>query len=140
MPRKRRKKGFKKQFKNFEQFSKKIETIKGYVPEIFAQIAQKAGIKFVNKAINLTNKEKLVDTGSYKRNWTTDIGIIGKGKAFIVKCFNSMKYASFLEYGYKLKNGNRWKGRFVGTQAIKKAEEYAVNEILKELGVLYKKK
>ena len=137
---KKRKKGFKKQFKNFEQFGKKIETIEGYVPEIFAKIARKAGIKFVNAAKKMTDEEKLVDTGSYKRNWTADIGVIGKGAAFVVKCFNSMQYASFLEYGHKTRSGGRVQGRFVGTQSLKKAEEYAVNEIDKEFGILFKKK
>ena len=50
-----------------------------------------------------------------------------------------MDYASHLEYGHKLRNGKRWKGRFVGKYALEKAREYAHEELKNELGSLYKK-
>ena len=132
-----KKKGIKKLYKNFEQFNQSMRETEGVIPEIFEKVAKKAAIKFVNEAKDLTDKEKLVDTGSYKRNWTGDVAKPAK-KFWVVKGYNPVNYASHLEYGHKLRNGTRWKGRFVGTQAIKKAEEFAVEQLKKELGSLFK--
>lgn len=134
-----KKRGQKKRYKNFEEFGKKIKDIEGLVPETFAKVAKKAGIKFVNEAKEITDREGLVDTGSYKRNWTADIGIIGKGKAFIVKCFNPMEYASFLEYGHRTKSNGKTKGYFVGAKALENAREFAINELNLEFGDLFEK-
>ena len=132
-----KKKGVKKLYKNFEQFNNEMHETEGVIPEIFEKVAKKAAIKFVNEAKEITDKEGLVDTGSYKRNWTGDIANPGK-KFWTIKGFNPMNYASHLEYGHKMRNGRRWKGRFVGTLAIKEAEEFAVKELKKELGDLWK--
>ena len=124
--------------KNFEQFNKKMHEIEDVVPQVFVKVAKRAAIKFVNEAKDITDKEKLVDTGAYKRNWTGDIGITNADKkSYKVIGYNPMKYASHLEYGHKLRNGKRWKGRFVGTQAIEKAKEFAYEELKKELGSLF---
>ena len=126
----------KKLYKNFEQFNKAMQETEGVIPQIFEKVAKKAALKFVNEAKEITNKERLVDTGSYKRNWTGDVSNPAK-KFWTVKGFNPMNYASYLEYGHRLQNGGRWEGRFVGTLAIKKAEEFAVEELKKELGDLW---
>lgn len=125
--------------KNFEEFTKKMQEIEGVIPEKFLKVAKKAGIKFVNEAKNLTDEEKLVDTGNYKRNWHADIGVIGNGKAFIVKCQNPVEYANHLEWGHKIHGTDRkTKGRFVGKQSLEKAQEYAIEELKNELGDLFK--
>lgn len=126
----------KKLYKNFEQFNNAMHETEGVVPQIFEKVVKKAAIKFVNEAKNITDDEKLVDTGAYKRNWTGDVANTAK-KYWVVKGFNPMNYASHLEYGHKLANGGRWKGRFVGTKAIEKAEEFAIEELKKELGNLW---
>ncbi len=126
----------KKLYKNFEQFNKDMHETEDVIPQIFEKVAKKAALLFVNEAKDITDKEKLVDTGSYKRNWTGDIANPGK-KFWTIKGFNPMNYASHLEYGHKLKNGGKWKGRFVGTQAIEKAKEFAEEELKKELGSLW---
>ena len=131
-----KKKGVKKLYKNFEQFNKAMHETEGVIPQIFEKVAKKAAIKFVNEAKDITDKEGLVDTGAYKRNWTGDIANPAK-KFWTIKGFNPMNYAAHLEYGHKLRNGKRWKGRFVGTLAIKEAEEFAVKELKKELGSLW---
>lgn len=123
--------------KNFEQYYSKIRQIKGVISSIFEKVAKKSGIKFVNEAKEKTDKEGLVDTGAYKRAWSADIGEI-KQRFWVVKGLNSMDYASHLEQGHKLRNGKRWKGRFVGRYAIENAREYARTELKKELGSLYK--
>lgn len=128
-----------KKHKNFEQYISKMRNIEDVVPSIFEKVAKKAGIKFVNEAKDKTDKEKLVDTGAYRRNWYTDIGEIGK-KFWVVKCLNPMEYASHLEKGHKTPSGGRWEGRFVGKYALEKAEEFAVKELKSELGDLYQDK
>ncbi|MBS4760953.1 MAG: HK97 gp10 family phage protein [Clostridium sp.] len=124
--------------KNFEQYYAKMRNIEDVVPSIFEKVAKKSGIKIVNEAKDKTDQEKLVDTGAYKRAWHADIGEI-KQKFWVVRCLNSMDYASHLEFGHKLKNGKRWKGRFVGKYALEKTLEFAHKELEKELGSLYKK-
>lgn len=132
-----KKKGIKKLYKNFEQFNQSMRETEGVIPEIFEKVAKKAAINFVNVAKDITEKEGLIDLGSYRRNWTGDVAKPAK-KFWVVKGYNPINYASHLEYGHKLRNGKRWKGRFVGTQAIKKAEEFAVEQLKKELGSLFK--
>ena len=132
-----KKKGVKKLYKNFEQFNQIMHETEGVVPQIFEKVAKKDAIKFVNEAKDITDKEKLVDTGAYKRNWTGDIGNPAK-KFWVVKGYNPMNYASFLEYGHKIRGtAKKYKGKFVGTNAIKKAEEFAVEELKKQLGDLW---
>ena len=132
-----KKKGIKKLYKNFEQFNQSMRETEGVIPEIFEKVAKKAAINFVNVAKDITEKEGLIDLGSYRRNWTGDVAKPAK-KFWVVKGYNPINYASHLEYGHKLRNGKRWKGRFVGTQAIKTAEKYAVEQLTKELGSLFK--
>lgn len=127
--------------KNFEEFTKKIQEIEAGVPEIFAKVARKAGIKFVNEAKELTDEYKLVDTGNYKRNWYTDIAVAKRYNnwEFTVECKNSVEYAEFLEYGHKIKGSNKkTKGYFVGTIAMREAEKFAIEQLKEELGSLYK--
>ena len=126
----------KKLYKNFEQFNQAMHETEGVIPQIFEKVAKKAAIKFVKEAKTKTKAEGLIDTGYYRDNWTGDISNPGK-KFWVIKGFNPISYASHLEYGHRLKNGGRWEGRFVGTQAIKKAEEFAVEELKKELGSLW---
>ena len=124
--------------KNFEQYYAKMRNIEDVVPKVFEKVAKKAGIKFVNEAKDKTKKEGLVDTGAYRDHWSADIGEI-KQKFWVVRGLNSMDYASHLEEGHKLRNGGRWKGRFVGKYALEKAREFAHKELENELGSLYKK-
>lgn len=131
-----KKKGVKKLYNNFEQFNQAMHQTEGFIPLIFEKVAKKAAIKFVKEAKENTDKEGLVDTGAYKRNWTGDIANPAR-KYWVIKGFNPINYASYLEYGHRLRNGNRWKGKFVGTLAIKKTEDFAVEELKKELGNLW---
>lgn len=165
------KKKIKKKYEDFARFNKDMKRAEGYIGQIFEEVAQKAGIIFVNKAKTITREEGLVDTGNYRRNWTTDIAVIDN--KYRVIGYNPIEYASHLEYGYKLKKdqfipfdkmegtpqtkafiarfkakypnakgfirkAGRYKGKFVGTQAIKEAQEYAVNKLKDQLGDLFK--
>lgn len=82
-----------------------MRNIEDVVPSIFEKTAKKAGIKFVNEAKDKTDEEGLVDTGAYKRSWHADIGEI-KQKFWVVRCINSMDYASDLELGYEIKTAH----------------------------------
>ena len=44
-----------------------------------------------------------------------------------------MEYASYLEKGHRLKNGKRWKGRFVGELSLADARYYAIQQLDEEL-------
>ena len=44
-----------------------------------------------------------------------------------------MDYASHLEQGHKLRNGKRWKGRFIGELSLQSARYYAIRQLDDEL-------
>lgn len=123
---------------SFDDYAKKIAKLGGNVPKIFKRVAKKSAVKFVNEAKSKTAKEGLVDTGAYRDHWDAEAEEV-LPKTYRVICTNSMDYASHLEFGHKLRNGGRWKGRFVGKYALEKAREYAHEELKNELGSLYKK-
>ena len=123
----------------FNEYAKKLKELEQDVPKIFEKVAKKGAIKFRNEAQDRTDKEGLVDTGAYKRNW------LGKATeplpaVYGVECTNNMEYASHLEYGHKLRNGKRWKGRFVGELSMREAEYYCVQQLEKELEKAIKRK
>jgi hypothetical protein len=86
---------------SFNEYAKKLEALGENVPKIFKNVAKRGAIHFENTAKALTDKEKAVDTGAYRRNWNAEVVEFEKGKYGIV-CTNSMEYASFLEDGYSI--------------------------------------
>lgn len=112
----------------FEQYIKKLENIHADVPKIFKTIALK-GAKFAeNKAKKLTDEEKLVDTGNYKRNWYAE-RIEPQPNVYGVLLENTVDYASHLEDGHNIKGGGRWKGRKIGKRSIDEAEWYCIEQL-----------
>lgn len=109
----------------FDEYAKKLKDIQANVPAVFERIAKQGAVKARNEAVKITDKEKLVDTGAYKRNWHAE-GVEVATDTYGVTLINSMEYASHLEYGHKLRNGKRWKGRFVGRQAIDETRYYCL--------------
>lgn len=133
---KKNKKNLERKYQNFEQFNKDMHDVEGYIANVFKEEAMRAGIEFVNTAKKQTKTARLIDTGYYRDNWTTDLSI--KQDDFIVKCYNPVEYASFLEYGYKRKGtGRRFEGRFIGTYAVRKAQEYAIKNLKERLGDMF---
>ena len=122
----------------FDSYAKKLEALKADVPKIFEKVAKKGAIKFVNTAQNRTDKEGLVDTGYYKRNWQAQ-AIEPMPDTYGILVSNNAEYASFLEYGHKLRNGKRWKGRFIGDLSLGDTEFYCLEQLDKELEKAIKK-
>jgi len=122
----------------FDYYKKKLEELEQDVPKIFEKVAKKGAIEFVNKAKDRTDKEGLVDTGYYQRNWQAQ-AIEPMSDTYGIKVANTAEYASFLEYGHKLRNGKRWKGRFVGDMSLGDAEYYCIVQLDKELEKAFKR-
>lgn len=118
--------------KLFADFRKDIDKYTKNTPKIFEYVAKLGAVKFVKVAKKITKDEKLVDTGYYRRNWYAD------ATGEIVYCENSVDYASHLEWGTKKNGKERIKGRFVGHQAIEKAQYYCLEELQKALDSLTK--
>lgn len=112
----------------FDEYFKKIEEIGANAPKVFETVAKKGAIHFRNQAVKLTDEEKLVDTGAYRRNWHGE-AVKFDEKTYGVACSNSMEYASFLEYGHKYRNGKKWKGRFVGQRALDDTDFYCIEQL-----------
>ncbi|MCM1338910.1 MAG: HK97 gp10 family phage protein [Muribaculaceae bacterium] len=120
----------------FDEFRKDLEKYSKKTPAIFERVAKKGAVHFVNTAKEITDREKLVDTSYYRRNWFADATT--SGNINLIYCENAVNYASHLEYGHKLQNGKRVKGKFVGQQAFDEARYYCVQQLQKALDSLMK--
>lgn len=112
----------------FDEYAKKLKDIKANVPAVFQKVAKLGAVKARNEAVKITDEEKLVDTGAYKRNWHAE-GVEVANDTYGVTLINSMDYASHLEWGHKLRNGKRWKGKFVGRRAIDETRYYCLQKL-----------
>lgn len=111
----------------FNEYRKKLEDIGANSDKVFKRVAKQGAKFFQKEAVRLTDQEKLVDTGNYRRNWTGEQAEI-EGEQAIIGA-NPVEYASFLEEGHKLRNGKRWKGRFVGRRAMDELRYYCIKRL-----------
>jgi hypothetical protein len=111
----------------FDEYRKKLEDIGANSDKVFKKVAKQGANFFQKEAVRLTDQEKLVDTGTYKRNWTGEQAEI-EGEQAIIGA-NPIEYASFLEEGHKLRNGKRWRGRFVGRRAFDETRYYCIKKL-----------
>lgn len=111
----------------FDEYRKKLEDIGANSDKVFKKVAKQGAKFFQKEAVRLTDQEKLVDTGTYKKNWTGEQAEI-EGEQAIIGA-NPVEYASFLEEGHKLRNGKRWKGRFVGRRAMDELRYYCIKRL-----------
>ena len=86
----------------FDDYAKKLKDIGADVPAVFETVAKNGAIKARNEAVKITDKEKLVDTGNYRRNWHGK-AVELSNEAYGVQLENGVEYASHLEYGYSIK-------------------------------------
>ena len=122
----------------FEEYSKKLEAIGEDAPKVFELVAKKGAVFARNEAVNRTDKERLVDTGNYKRGWNAE-KIEPQENVYGVRLENNVEYASYLEDGHKLRNGKRWKGRKVGAMSLQEARYYCIQQLDKLFEKLYAK-
>jgi hypothetical protein len=122
----------------FDEYAEKLKSIGANVPKVFETVAKKAAVHFVNTAKKITNDEKLVDTGTYRRNWNAK-QIEVEQNIYGIACSNLVEYASHLEYGHRLRNGKRWQGRFVGRRALDDTHFYCIEQIDDSFEKLYEK-
>lgn len=123
----------------FDEYAKKLKTLEQDVPKIFKKVSKRGAIKFVKLAKDRTEKEGLVDTGNYKRNWEAE-AIEPLPEIYGIECKNSVEYASFLEYGHRIRNGGKTKGKFVGKLSLEDTEFFCIEELETALEKAYKKK
>ena len=74
----------------------------------------------------LTEVKKItpVDTGALWRNW--GVSIEQQGNNYIITVVNDMRYASYVEYGYRTADHKGWvEGRFMLTISIQELERMA---------------
>ena len=122
----------------FDSYLKKLNAIQANTPKIYKTVALK-GAKFAeNTAKQITDQEKLVDTGNYRRNWNAERIEPEKGTYGIV-LENSADYASHLEQGHKIKGGGRYKGKFVGRRTLDDTHFYCLEQLDKAFEKAYTK-
>lgn len=86
----------------FDDYAKRLEKLGADVPKIFKMVAKKGAVHAENTAKEITSKEKLVDTGAYRRSWNGE-NIKTENDVYGITLQNDMEYASFLEDGYDVK-------------------------------------
>ncbi len=119
----------------FEDYAKRLEELGANSPKVFKSVAL-WGAKYAEKtAKNITDKEGLVDTGNYKRNWFAE-RIEPQKDIYGIILENGSDYASHLEYGHKIIGGGRFKGRFVGKQALNDTEGSVLLKLREEIDIL----
>lgn len=113
----------------FDDYAKKLEELHFNVPKIFKQVAKLGAEHATNKAKEITDQEKLVDTGNYKRNWgATAIELDEETQGVMLE--NGVEYASHLEYGHRLRGGKgRYKGRFVGNRTLEDTAYFCLTKL-----------
>lgn len=80
------------------------------------------------KLLELTKKKTPVDTGALRATWKlSNPRKYGDGWEIIMK--NPMKYATYVEFGHRLKNGGYYPGRYMATKSI----NYVKTKIPKEI-------
>lgn len=89
---------------SFNDYAKKLEALNENVPAIFKQVAGRGAVHAENEAKRLTDQEKLVDTGAYRRNWNAEV--IKDGEDYGITLQNNMEYASWLEDGYDIRKAH----------------------------------
>lgn len=119
---------------SFKDYAKKLEALGENVPAIFKQVAGRGAVHAENTAKQLTDKEKLVDTGAYRRNWNAE-GVELEKDVYAITLQNSMDYASHLEQGHRLRNGKRWQGRFVGARTLSDTEGEVILTLQEEIDI-----
>ena len=119
---------------SFKDYAKKLEALGENVPKVFKSVAKRGAVHAENTAKKLTDQEKLVDTGAYRRNWNAE-GVELEKDVYAITLQNSMDYASHLELGHRLRNGKRWQGRFVGARSLSDLEGWALLELQNEIDV-----
>lgn len=119
---------------SFKDYAKKLEALGENVPKVFKSVAKRGAVHAENTAKRLTDQEKLVDTGAYRRNWNAE-GVELNKDVYAITLQNSMDYASHLEYGHKLKNGKRWQGRLVGARTLSDTEGEVILTLQEEIDI-----
>lgn len=115
----------------FDEYAKKLKELNKNTPEIFEDVAKKGAKYFRGEAIRLTNKEKKVDTGNYKRNWNAKSGQI-LPETYAIEASNNVEYASHIEQGYTIKKdyflpfeaGSKGKKTWKGLKGTPKTKEF----------------
>jgi len=121
--------------RKLKDFFNKLKYLQNKLPEEYNAVLQSGANYFVNTAVRLTDKEKLVDTGNYRRRWGADV--LNNS----IEYFNSADYASHLEFGHKIHGTNRRiKGYFVGTKAVRETRNYILKKLKARFKHLYKKR
>ena len=119
---------------SFKDYAKKLEALGENVPKVFKSVAKRGAVHAENTAKKLTDQEKLVDTGAYRRNWNAE-GVELEKDVYAITLQNSMDYASHLEQGHRLRNGKRWQGRFVGARTLSDTEGEVILTLQEEIDI-----
>ena len=119
----------------FEDYAKRIENMGANAPKIFKTVALWGAKQAVNEAKEITDRYNKVDTGNYRLNWFAE-RIEPEKNVYGVQLENPVEYASFIEEGYKLKNGGRMPGFFIGRQALDNTEARIIMKLRDEIEIL----
>lgn len=108
-------------FKELKALQQRIEKLSKVD---FDRFYTEAAKDIARHLLTKVKKRTPVDTGALWRNW--GVSIEQQGNNYIITVVNDMRYASYVEYGYRTADHKGWvEGRFMLTISIQELERMA---------------
>lgn len=103
-------------YEEFEKAYKKMKRFEEIDADAFCRkVAKNLAARLLRGAIQRTP----IKSGDLKRAWTTDYNVVYRGNEYRITIYNSMKYASYVEFGHRTRNHKGW---VTGRKMLTKAE------------------
>lgn len=125
--------------RSFKKFERQLNSLsKADMDALCRQAAKELAARLLRKVKNRTP----VDTGELRRNWNIDLEITQVGNEYEITVYNATEYASYVEYGHRIRGGKGWVvGRFMMTKSEVELEKQAPvileRMLMKKLGEIF---
>ena len=125
--------------RSFKKFEQQLNSLsKADMDALCRQAAKELAARLLRKVKNRTP----VDTGELRRNWNIDLEITQVGNEYEITVYNATEYASYVEYGHRIRGGKGWVvGRFMMTKSEVELEKQAPvileRMLMKKLGEIF---
>lgn len=123
-------------FSQLKNFQKKIDRLDRLEKEAFhIETIKELAARLLSKVIKKTPVAE-VNGGTLRRGWTakSDLKVTKIGNTYEVEIINPVEYASYVEYGHRTPNHDKWvDGKFMLTISEKELDDQAPKIVEKKL-------
>lgn len=82
-------------------FQQSLEKLIKDVPKVMNKLAVDEGRYARDQARRICKEDGIVNTGDYRRNWSSGDRALQVGNSYKIDVFNNLDYAKHLEYGFR---------------------------------------